>query len=107
MSVSPAKKDKGAAGKNGDSKGTEEIKGAAEGNGIDTGPIDNRGSDNYGADNIKVLKGLDAVRKRLDQASSSVEDAQKKTRTLAGKLRAVEALPEDSGTIEIANPDQN
>jgi DNA recombination protein RmuC len=50
---------------------------------------------------------LDAVRKRLDQASSSVEDAQKKTRTLAGKLRAVEALPEDSGTIEIANPDQN
>jgi hypothetical protein len=36
-----------------------------------------------------------------------VEDAQKKTRTLAGKLRAVEALPEDSGTIEIANPDQN
>jgi len=50
---------------------------------------------------------LDAVRKRLDQASSSVEDAQKKTRTLDQELRAVEALPEDSGTIEIANPDQN
>jgi len=33
------------------------------------------------------------VRKRLDQAASSVDDAQKKTRTLAGKLKAVEAMP--------------
>ena len=37
---------------------------------------------------------LDAVRKRLDQAATSVDDAQKKTRTLAGKLKAVEAAPE-------------
>jgi DNA recombination protein RmuC len=46
---------------------------------------------------------LDAVRKRLDQASNSVEDAQKKTRTLAGKLKAVEALPEAAETIEITD----
>ena len=43
---------------------------------------------------------LDAVRKRLDQAATSVDDAQKKTRTLAGKLKSVESLP---GTTEEIN----
>ena len=43
---------------------------------------------------------LDAVRKRLDQAASSVDEAQKKTRTLAGKLKSVESLP---GTTEEIN----
>ena len=45
---------------------------------------------------------LDAVRKRLDQAASSVEDAQKKTRTLAGRLKAVEALPDPSEQVAAA-----
>jgi len=40
---------------------------------------------------------LDAVRKRLEQAATSVDDAQKKTKTLAGKLKSVESLP---GTTE-------
>ncbi len=48
---------------------------------------------------------LDVVRKRLDQAASSVDDAQRKTRTLAGKLKAVEALPDASETITIADVD--
>jgi DNA recombination protein RmuC len=46
---------------------------------------------------------LDAVRKRLDQASSSVDDAQKKTRTLAGKLKAVESLSDASGEGTVAD----
>ncbi|PKN19466.1 MAG: DNA recombination protein RmuC [Deltaproteobacteria bacterium HGW-Deltaproteobacteria-6] len=46
---------------------------------------------------------LDAVRKRLDQAASSVDDAQKKTRTLAGKLKAVEAMPDTPLEISIAD----
>ena len=46
---------------------------------------------------------LDAVRKRLDQAASSVDDAQKKTRTLAGKLKAVEAMPDASESITIVD----
>jgi len=37
---------------------------------------------------------LDAVRKKLEQAATSVDDAQKKTRTLSGKLRAVESMPD-------------
>lgn len=45
---------------------------------------------------------LDMVRKRLDQAASSVDDAQKKTRTLAGKLKAVEDLSDSSGCIPVA-----
>ncbi|MRR15428.1 MAG: DNA recombination protein RmuC [Deltaproteobacteria bacterium] len=49
----------------------------------------------------KFGDSLDAVRRRLDQATNSVDDAQKKTRTLAGKLKAVEAAPESSGTIVI------
>jgi DNA recombination protein RmuC len=43
---------------------------------------------------------LDAVRKRLEQAATSVDDAQKKTRTLASKLKSVESLP---GTTEEIN----
>jgi len=46
---------------------------------------------------------LDAVRKRLDQAASSIDDAQKKTRTLAGKLKAVEAMPDASESITIVD----
>jgi DNA recombination protein RmuC len=46
---------------------------------------------------------LDAVRKRLDQAASSVDDAQRKTRTLAGKLKAVEAMPDASESITIVD----
>ncbi|MCK7509350.1 MAG: DNA recombination protein RmuC [Desulfobacterales bacterium] len=46
---------------------------------------------------------LDAVRKRLDQAASSVDDAQKKTRTLAGKLKAVEAMPDAAESITIVD----
>ena len=46
---------------------------------------------------------LDAVRKRLDQAASSIDDAQKKTRTLAGKLKAVEAMPDAAESITIVD----
>ncbi|PKN89312.1 MAG: DNA recombination protein RmuC [Deltaproteobacteria bacterium HGW-Deltaproteobacteria-1] len=46
---------------------------------------------------------LDAVRKRLDQAASSVDDAQKKTKTLANKLKAVESLPGTSDNVTIAD----
>lgn len=42
----------------------------------------------------KFGDSLEAVRKRLDQAASSVDDAQKKTQTLARKLKAVEATPD-------------
>lgn len=46
---------------------------------------------------------LEAVRKKLDQAASSVDDAQKKTQTLARKLKAVEAAPDISPAITIAD----
>ena len=36
---------------------------------------------------------LDVVHKRLEQAASSVEDVRKKSKTLQGKLRAVEEVP--------------
>ncbi|MDD4240859.1 MAG: DNA recombination protein RmuC [Smithellaceae bacterium] len=42
---------------------------------------------------------LDTVRRKLDSAASFVEEAQKKTRTLAGKLRSVEALPDAAAAI--------
>lgn len=48
---------------------------------------------------------LDAVRKKLEQAASSVEDAQKKTRTLSGKLKAVEAMPDTLSPLEIMPDD--
>jgi DNA recombination protein RmuC len=49
---------------------------------------------------------LDAVRKKLEQAATSVDDAQKKTRTLSGKLRAVEAMPETALSAEITMEDK-
>ncbi|MEE9911369.1 MAG: DNA recombination protein RmuC [Deltaproteobacteria bacterium] len=48
---------------------------------------------------------LDAVRKRLDQAATSVDDAQKKTQTLARKLKAVEAMPDTPTAVTIADTD--
>ena len=48
---------------------------------------------------------LDAVRKRLDQAATSVDDAQKKTRTLASKLKSVESLPGTTEEITAADPE--
>jgi DNA recombination protein RmuC len=42
---------------------------------------------------------LDAVHKRLEQAATSVDDARKKSRTLQGKLRAVESTPGTSTEI--------
>jgi DNA recombination protein RmuC len=49
---------------------------------------------------------LDAVRRRLEQATISVDDAQKKTRTLSSKLRAVEAMPEGTASSEITLDDE-
>jgi DNA recombination protein RmuC len=48
---------------------------------------------------------LDAVRKKLEQAANSVEEAQKKTRTLSGKLKAVEVMPDASPSVEIMSDD--
>lgn len=48
-------------------------------------------------------ESLDMVRKRLDQAAGSVDDAQKKTRTLTGKLKAVESLPDTHAQITVAD----
>lgn len=53
----------------------------------------------------KFGESLEAVRKRLEQAASSVDDAQRKTKTLAGKLKAVESLPETSEPLSIADID--
>jgi len=49
---------------------------------------------------------LDAVHKRLEQATNSVDDARKKSRTLQGKLRAVEILPgaSDEALLEDKTP---
>lgn len=47
----------------------------------------------------KFGDSLDAVRKRLEQAASSVDDAQRKSRTLQNRLRAVEELPGASAEI--------
>ena len=49
---------------------------------------------------------LDAVRKKLEQAAASVDDAQKKTRTLSGKLRAVESMPDMALSAEIMIEDK-
>jgi DNA recombination protein RmuC len=48
---------------------------------------------------------LDAVRKKLEQAANSVDEAQKKTRTLSGKLKAVEAMPDTPSSVEIIPDD--
>jgi DNA recombination protein RmuC len=47
----------------------------------------------------KFGDSLDAVRKRLEQAAGSVDDAQRKSRTLQNRLRAVEELPGASAEI--------
>jgi len=46
---------------------------------------------------------LDAVRKRLEQAATSVDDARKKSKTIQNKLRDVEVLPGTSAGIIIEN----
>ena len=48
---------------------------------------------------------LDNVRKKLEQAASTVDDAQKKTRTLSNKLKAVEAMPDATPSVEITSDD--
>ncbi|HON60121.1 MAG TPA: DNA recombination protein RmuC, partial [Smithella sp.] len=49
----------------------------------------------------KFGETLDAVRKKIDQAASTVDEAQRRTRVLSGKLRAVESLPEVPETREV------
>lgn len=48
---------------------------------------------------------LDAVRKKLEQAAGTVDDAQKKTRTLSNKLKAVESFPEGKAFSEMTLTD--
>jgi DNA recombination protein RmuC len=48
---------------------------------------------------------LETVRKRLDQATSTVDEAQKKTRTLSGKLKAVEIMPDEEPSPAEITPD--
>ncbi|MBN1470503.1 MAG: DNA recombination protein RmuC [Syntrophaceae bacterium] len=49
----------------------------------------------------KFGETLDNVRKKLEQAASTVDDAQRKTRTLSGKLKAVEAVSDEQLHAEI------
>lgn len=49
---------------------------------------------------------LDSVRKKLEQAATTVDEAQKKTRTLSGKLKAVETMP-DAAPVDIASGEIN
>jgi DNA recombination protein RmuC len=49
---------------------------------------------------------LDTVRKKLEQAASSVDDAQRKTRTLSNKLKTVEATPDEALPVEILLEDK-
>jgi DNA recombination protein RmuC len=42
---------------------------------------------------------LDAVRKKLEQATNSMDDVQKKSRTIQRKLRSVQKLPESSSEL--------
>jgi DNA recombination protein RmuC len=51
----------------------------------------------------KFGETLDAVHKRLEQATNSVDDARKKSKTIQNKLRAVEALPGAAAEITIAD----
>jgi DNA recombination protein RmuC len=53
----------------------------------------------------KFSETLDGVRKKLEQAASTVDDAQKKTRTLSGKLKAVEAVPDIQSSAEVMHHD--
>lgn len=51
----------------------------------------------------KFGESLDAVRKRLEQASNTVDDAQRKSRTIQSKLRAVEEAPLIASEVTIEN----
>jgi len=53
----------------------------------------------------KFGETLDNVRKKLEQATSTVDDAQRKTRTLSGKLKAVEAVSDAQSHAEITLDD--
>jgi len=43
------------------------------------------------------------VRKRLEQAANTVDDAQRKSRTIQSKLRAVEEVPLIASEVTIEN----
>jgi DNA recombination protein RmuC len=47
----------------------------------------------------KFGETLDAVHKRLEQATNSVDDARKKSKTIQNKLRSVEVLPGTSAEV--------
>lgn len=51
----------------------------------------------------KFGESLDAVRKRLEQAANTVDDAQRKSRTIQSKLRAVEEAPAVTREITMEN----
>ena len=55
---------------------------------------------------------LDAVHKRLEQATNQVDDARKKSKTIQNKLRSVEVLPSASAEVlledkTMAEPEEN
>jgi len=55
---------------------------------------------------------LDAVHKRLEQATNSVDDARKKSKTIRSKLRSMEVLPDASAEVlledkTMAEPEEN
>ena len=51
----------------------------------------------------KFGESLDAVRKRLEQAANTVDDAQRKSRTIQSKLRAVEEAPLITSEVTMEN----
>lgn len=50
---------------------------------------------------------LDAVRKKLEQATNSMDDVRKKSRTIQRKLRSVQDLPDSSAENLIEEPEVN
>ncbi|MDI6741391.1 MAG: DNA recombination protein RmuC [Smithella sp.] len=50
---------------------------------------------------------LETVRKKLDQAASTVDDAQKKTKTLSNKLKSVEMMPETVASSDVTLVEQD
>ncbi|MEN6423642.1 MAG: DNA recombination protein RmuC [Smithella sp.] len=49
---------------------------------------------------------LETVRKKLEQAANSVDEAQKKTKTLSNKLKSVETMPDGTVSPEITAADE-
>jgi len=49
---------------------------------------------------------LARTKKKLDEASSSIEQAERRTRVMARELRAVEALPEPQAMARLPQPDE-